>query len=246
MAVLALHTQQGDFGEAVKIFFSALSSRGYCWSFLRKCFNSFLQTKQIDVSPLIPVVITYSPSTCKLVRVIKSNFQRFTQDTHMLQDYKVIAAFRRNKNLGDLLVKAKISPLSEPKRRDQGQFFQHHKWVRSYSNGNVFLSLCKGTPKSKNCVYLITCRNCGIQYVGETGNTLLVRFTQHRYNILHKKNTHTYLVNHFVAHGWESVGATAVQAYPRWTTEQRRRAEKIWIAKLDTTYPKGLNEEGFK
>lgn len=165
------------------------------------------------------MVNTYSHSTCKLVRVIKSNFQRFTQDTHMLQDYKVIAAFWRNKTLGDLLVKAKISPLSEPKRRDQRQFFQHHKWVRSYSNGNVFLSLCKGTPRSKNCVYLITCRNCGIQYVGETGNTLLVRFTQHRYNILHKKNTHTYLVNHFVTHGWEFVGATAVQVNLRWTTE---------------------------
>ena len=40
----------------------------------------------------------------------------------MLQDHKAIAAFRRNKNLGDLLVKAKISPLSEPKRRDQGNF----------------------------------------------------------------------------------------------------------------------------
>lgn len=82
--------------------------------------------------------------------------------------------------------------------------------------------------------------------MGETGNTLLVRFTQHRYNITQKKKTHTYLVKHFLVHGWESVTATAIEVNSRWTTKQRRRAERIWIAKLDTVYPKGLNEKGFK
>lgn len=238
-------TQRTDFGAAVKILFSALSTRGYCWSFLRRCFNSFLHTKPIDVSPLLPVVITYAPCTCKMVRIIKNNFQKLAQNVQTLQNHKVIAAFRRHKNLGDLLIRAQISPLSELRRRNQGQFFQHRKLVRSHSNGSVFLSLCKGTPRSKNCIYLITCKRCGIQYVGETGNTLLTRFTQHRHNITQKKNTHTYLVKHFLLHGWASVTATAIQVNSRWTTQQRRRAERIWMAKLDTVYPKGLNEKGF-
>lgn len=239
-------TQRTDFDKAVKILFSALSTRGYSRSFLRQCFNSYLQIKPVDVSPLLPLIVTYAPSTCKMVRVIKNNFQKFAQDTQLLQDHKVIAAFRRNKNLHDLLIKAKVPPLSEPRRRDQGQFFQHRKWLRSRFNGNVFLSLCKGTPRSKNCVYLISCKKCGIQYVGETGNTLLTRFTQHRYNILHKKNTHTYLVKHFLSHGWDSVTATVIQLNPRWTPQLRRRAEKTWIAKLDTVHPRGLNEKGFR
>lgn len=118
------------------------------------------------------------------------------------------------------------------------------EWLHSFSNGNVFLSQCNGTPRSKNCVYLITCSKCGIQYVGETGNTLLTRFTQHRY-VLRKKNTHTYLVRHFLSHGWESVRTTVTQANPRWTARQRRKAERVWIAKLDTVHPKGLNEKRF-
>lgn len=239
-------TQKSDFGTAVKTLFSALSTRGYHWSFLRRCFKSFLLTKPIDVSPLLPVVITYAPCTCKLVRAIKDNFQNLSRNVQTLHNHKVIAAFRRHKNLGDLLIRAQIAPLSVPRRRDQGHFFQHHRLVRSHSNGQVFMSLCKGTPRSKNCIYLITCKTCGIQYVGETGNTLLIRFTQHRYNITRKKNTHTHLVKHFLLHGWDSVTATAIQINSRWTTQQRWRAERIWIAKLNTVYPNGLNEKGYR
>lgn len=238
-------TQQTDFRAATKILFSALTSRGYCRSFLRKCFNSFLQTKPIDLTPVLPVVLTYAPSTCKLIRVIRNNFQDLVRKTQLLGDHKVIAAFRRNKNLRDFLIKAQISPLSEPKLRDQGQFFKHQKWLRSFSNGKVFRSQANGTPRSKNCVYMITCSKCGIQYVGETSNTILTRFTQHRYNVLRNKNTHTQLVKHFLSHGWESVRATVTQANPRWTTQQRRKAERLWIAKLDTVHPKGLNEKSF-
>lgn len=238
-------TQQSDFKQATKILFAALTTRGYSRSFLRKCLKSFLLIKPIDVSPILPVVVTYTPATCKLVWVIRNHFQNLLQKNQLLTDHKIIAAFRRNRNLGDVLVKAKVPPLSQPKSRDHGQFFQHQKWIKSFSNKEVFLSQCKGTPRSKNCVYLITCKKCGLQYVGETGNTLLTRFTQHRYNISKRKNTHTYLVRHFLSHGWESVKATVIQSNPRWSVQQRRRAEKVWIARLNTMYPRGLNEKGF-
>lgn len=218
-------SQQADFREATRTLFSALTTRGYCRSFLRKCFKSFLVTKPINVSPLLPIVTTFSPSTTRLVRAIKNNFHKLTQGILTLRDHRIIGAFRRNKNLRDYLVKAKIPPLIEPRARGQGQFFQHRKWLRSFSNKNVFLSQGKGNPRSKNCVYLITCKVCGMQYVGETANTLLVRFTQHRHNILRKRNTQTHLVNHFISHSWEAVSATVIQSNFRWTVDQRRRAE---------------------
>lgn len=238
-------SQQADFKEATRILFSALSTRGYCRSFLRKCFKSFLEVKPRNVAPLLPFVTTFSPSTTKLIRVIKTNFQKFSEENQMLRDYKIIGAFRRNKNLRDFLVKAKVPPLIEPRQRGQRQFFQHRKWVHSFSNNNVFLSQYKGNAGSKNCVYLITCKTCGRQYVGETGNTLLIRFTQHRYNILRRRKVQTHLVKHFLEHGWEAVSATVIQANPRWTAGQRKRAERVWIAKLDTRHPKGLNEKSY-
>ena len=235
-------SRQEDFNRATKVLFSALSTRGYSRSFLRKSLKIFQQTKPIVVSTVLPLITTHSPSSVKLVRVIKNNFNDFTRRTGLLQDHRIIAAFRKNKNLRDCLVRAKIRPLSDPKPKGHGELFQHRTWLRNTYNNNVFKTQCHGGPSSKNCVYLITCKQCGLQYVGETKNTILTRFTQHRHNILKQKNTHTPLVQHFLKHGWNSVSATVLQSNPRWNLTQRQRAEKVWIAQLDTVYPRGLNE----
>lgn len=118
-------TQQCDFKQATRILFAALATRGYSRSFLRKCLKSFLITKPIDVSPpMLPVWVTCSPASCKLVGTIRTHFQNLLQRNQILTDHRIIAAFRRNRNLGDFLIKAKVPPLSEPKSRDQGkQFF---------------------------------------------------------------------------------------------------------------------------
>ncbi|XP_024120271.1 uncharacterized protein LOC112141375, partial [Oryzias melastigma] len=109
-----ISTQASDFKHSTKVLFAALATRGYPRSFLRKCFNSFLDIKPINLSPILPVITTYSPFSLRLLRVIKSNFQTFVQESNRLQDHRIIAAFRRNQNLGDHLVKAKISSLKQP------------------------------------------------------------------------------------------------------------------------------------
>ena len=237
-------TRQQDFRHATKVLFHALSTRGYCRPFLRRVFKTFLQTKPQEVSPLLPVVTTYSPSAVKLVKVIKNNFQKFTEKTQLLQEHRIIAAFRKNKNLQDFLVKAKIKKLSHTRPIRHGEFFQPLYWVRNNHTNDVFPTFKYGNVHSKNCVYLIMCKQCDMQYVGETGNTLMTRFTQHRYNIHRKKNTHTLLVRHFLQHGWDSLKATVLQCNSRWSTAQRRKIERIWIHKLDTLHPMGLNEKG--
>lgn len=231
-----------DFKRATKTLFAALYTRGYSRSFLRKSFKTFQQTKPRLVSSMVPFVTTYSQSTVKLVRVIKNNFKNIIGRTEILQDHSIIAAFRKNRNLQSYLVKAKIQPIVTPKSKGHVDFFQHQTWLRSKYNKNVYKIQDLGSPHSKNCVYLITCKRCGLQYVGETGNTIRIRFTQHKYNISRKKDTHTPLVKHFLLHGWQSVQATVLESNPRWTVIQRRMSERLWIARFDTVYPRGLNE----
>ena len=236
-------TQKEDFKQATSTLFSALRARGYSRSFLRKALKTFLEVKPRVVSKILPFIITYSPSATKLVRVIKNNFQESLAGTNILQEHRIIAAFKKNRNLQDHLVKAQISPLSTSGPRGQGEFFRHQTWLRSKYNKSVYKTLSWGSVKSKNCVYLITCAECGSQYVGETKNSIAVRFTQHRYNIRKHKEAHTPLVRHFIQHGWNSVRATVLQANPAWTVTQRKRAERLWISKIDTIYPRGLNEK---
>lgn len=119
-----------------------------------------------------------------------------------------------------------------PKQVLKGNFFQHKEWLQNKVNKNVYLTCCRGSPHSKNCVYLITCQQGRLQYVGETGNTILVRFTQHRYNKPQKDN-HVPLITHFVGIMWR----------PQWSTAQRGRSERLWINKLNTVHPRGLNEK---
>ena len=122
-------------------------------------------------------------------------------------------------------------------------FFKQVVWVSNRHNKEIFKIHNQGNISSKNCVYIIICKQCGLQYVGETGNALCTRFTQHRYNILRRKDTHTHLVKHFIQHGWTAVQASVLESNPHWNLAQRQRAERVWISKLATRYPKGLNEK---
>ncbi|KAK2913189.1 hypothetical protein Q8A73_007302, partial [Channa argus] len=167
-------TQEEDFTQATKTLFSALRKRGYARSFLRKSFKTFLDLKPRLDTKILPLVTKYSSFSVKFIRAIKHNYQNLIEAANLLQGHRLIEAFRKNK------------------------FFQQQTWVQNKYNNSVFLTYQRGSPRTKNCVYLITCKECSLQYVGETGNTLLIRFTQHRHNILKNKESHTPLVRHFL------------------------------------------------
>ena len=227
-------SRPGDFQSATKVLFSALSTRGYCRSFLRKALRTFRETKAVAVGPHLPFVTTYSPSAVRLVREIKNYFSHMVSSTTLLNNFSIIAAFRKNKNLRDILVQAKLHSSSRPRPNAQGQFFRYRPWVRNQTTHDVFPTQGRGSPLSKNCVYLIWCDVCGAQYVGETQNTLLTRFAQHRYNILREKDTHLPLVQHFIMHGLLSLYATSLHSNLRWSTASRSQVERLWIRRLGT------------
>ena len=52
---------------------------------------------------------------------------------------------------------------------------------------------------TKNIIYLITCKKCGIQYVGETSQALRSRFNNHRNRLKQLCDLHLY--NHFNSDG---------------------------------------------
>ena len=55
------------------------------------------------------------------------------------------------------------------------------------------------TFSSENVVYLITCKKCGIQYVGETSQKLRNRLNNHRSSL--KRLTNLYIHHHFTSDG---------------------------------------------
>lgn len=236
-------SRQEDFLAATGVLFKVLTTRGYSRSFLRKALKEFRERKPVSESPLLPLVVNFSKSTSKFVRIIKSNFYKETQQTTILQDYRIITAFKRNKNLQDYLVTAQVKSCIKPPLKAIGVEFLYYSWIRNPHTKNIFKIEKNGGRRTHNCVYLIQCARCTKRYVGETGNNILTRFNQHKYNIKRYKNTHVWLNKHFIEHGWSAVRVIILEHNPHWSRAQRRTAERKWILRLGTIIPQGLNEK---
>lgn len=235
-------TQDEEFEKAVKILFGVLRKRGYPRSLLRICLKTFQVQKLKDEKENVPFITNYSTISANLHHKVKTNYQNFIEHQGLLKNSKIISAYRRNKNLNDYLVRAKLPSIQESRRKSiVMQNFVKLKYVQNRVNKRIFQIGQTFEPQICNCVYIIFCSECGKQYVGETENSISTRVTQHRYNIKNKKETEIPVVKHFILHGWSNVRVAGLQSNSSWTKQDRRKVERRWIYLLDTKEPSGLN-----
>ena len=234
-------TRKADFLEAVKILFKALRHRGYSRTFLRRCLKTFKLKKVKDQRALIPLITTFGSISKNLNNKWKNNFNEVFGVSNVLPVSRVISAYRRNANLRDLLVKAKLPSLQFQKPQKYLDQFSRLRFITN-SKEKTVLKISQGfTTKSSNCVYVLFCVKCDLKYVGETKNSLFTRLIQHRYNIRHKKEMDTLVVKHFVLHGLDSLRMAGLQRSVCWTDWERKKMERRWIYFLGTKEPHGLN-----
>ena len=101
---------------------------------------------------------------------------------------------------------------------------------------------------TSNVVYLVTCQRCGLQYVGETGQTLRKRMNNHRASI--KSLKPQFLYKHFTSDGHrledmvvQLIESIVVAPNERASNYSKRlEREEFWIRELKTAYPHGLND----
>lgn len=240
-------TRPLDFKEAVHILFTALKSRGYTRSFLRHCFKTFRFRKEKDNRERIPFISTYSSMSLIINHILKVNFNRFIPSSGCLSNFKIIAAHRKNKNLKDILVRARLPPSdigSRPLEHSKHySFFCFLTFVRNSVSKLLFRVPQRIQPTDSNCIYLLFCDQCGKQYVGETKNSILTRLWQHRHNARHNRELDTPLIQHILLHGWTSIKVAGLQCNPNWTDKDRKSIERRWIYLLNTREPHGLNKQ---
>ena len=110
---------------------------------------------------------------------------------------------------------------------------------------------------SSNVIYLVTCRKCCLQYVGETAQLLRERIRHHNYCIRHPDKDHTcrILSEHFsqglckgatftvhIIEKLQGNGRDAEGTMDPAITAVRRKKETNWMLKLRTVFPHGLND----
>ncbi len=234
-------TREEHFREAGVTLFKALRKRGYGRTFLRHCLRTFREKKVRGHGNLIPLITTFSSVSKGLNSKFKTNFVNSIGNAGLIPDSEVISAYKRNRNLADILVNAKLSPLTQERPLLLEVQFSRLKFIKNQKEKTVIKLDQAFSPRSSNCVYVIYCAKCQIQYVGETKNTLSTRMAQHRYNVRNKKDVDTLLVKHFLHHGLASMRMAGLQRNVNWTDGERKKRERFWIFLLGTKDPFGLN-----
>ena len=237
-------THQADTEQATNSLFTALTPRGYSKRFLRgirqevKTLFAEGQTykKEKDDRNIIPFVCTFSQAGVRLGSRVKSHFQQAGELEQAWGNFKVISAYRRNKNLKDMLVhskmREKVSPLQE--------YFTYLKFISNPRAGTSSPIDGPMTLLTANIVYGIRCRKCQVLYIGETGKALETRLKQHIYHI--KKGNQTCLLyTHYIQHTLENLQIFGVESNFNWSSTKRKYTENKWIRQLKTIEPQGLN-----
>ena len=99
----------------------------------------------------------------------------------------------------------------------------------------------------KNVVYLITCEQCKLQYVGETTTSLRTRFYGHR-NAIKRSQHNTILYSHFLEanHRAHHCKVQIIYHYDKDDDNAKNTllaAEEFYMRKLMTLHPFGLNDK---
>ena len=96
--------------------------------------------------------------------------------------------------------------------------------------------------KSSHLIYLITCSDCDVQYVGQTTQPLHVRLNAHR--SCAKRNPNTYLYKHFneLGHDFSKATIQIIDYIETDSSVDLDRLENFWISVLCTAFPLGLND----
>ncbi len=210
---------------------------------------------------------TYNPAFPNLKGILGKYWDLVGLPPHNLDiDLKQVKqGYRRCPNLKDKLCKATIE--WPPSQSDRGRThwdpnkaravckkrqcqtcprMVHSGRIVSHVTGRTYHAPIGANCQSNNLIYLITCKKCHAQYVGETYRNLGQRIYEHLYSIRKKGNTP--VAEHFNSPG-HSIDDVQVEVISyiylhvppncREGTEIRRLVEKKWIHKLKTSqYPK--------
>ena len=110
-----------------------------------------------------------------------------------------------------------------------------------YNQYNKKLPTMSFTCHDKNVVYLLTCEQCGMQYVGETERELHKRISEHLYNIRTNKSKNI-LYNHFNS-TCKTIKVKILEKLYDADKNKRIQQENKWIRTLKTKFPYGLNDK---
>ena len=214
-----------------------------------------------------PVMVTnYNPANPNIKQIIHRNWNIISNspDCGTLFKDKPVVGFRRLPNLRDMLTNAsmKYPPMAlekqEPKPIIRTRLAKCTycrlitKMIEVKCNFTHNIHQTRDLPKHITCelsnvIYLISCKKCHKQYVGETSRAFRKRMYEHKASV-QKDGQITPVSHHFKSdvHNHKDMKFSVLErCTPKFNasnTARCRRLELSWIVKLHTLTPIGINQ----
>ena len=205
---------------------------------------------------MVPYVITYNPSLPNIGEIINKYWGLLAlsqkSSVKYVFQHKPILAFKRPRNLADILTHSKLNfnqshtgSVSACKRR-------RCTHCKSINESNEFV--CSNTNEtfslnsdfdctSENVIYLITCKKCHTQYVGQTHQKVSKRMNSHRFDIFHYPDNFTNVSMHFNENGHTPNDFSFAPIDKIEAEWPRLLKETYWVHRLNTLHPNGMNSK---
>ena len=200
-------------------------------------------------------VVRHDPRLPSVAKIVNKHWRTMTQDPYMAEVYPEppLVAHSRPQNIRDKLIRAKLPSKARKKRVIPGM----HKckkqnckicpWVvtnkvakATHTDKVVHLSK-EYNCQTSNLVYLVQCKKCKDQYIGETKHTLEHRFNQHL-GYVRRKETDKATGDHFNKKGHQisDMTITVLEGINSDDPFYRLQREHFWIEKFNVLH-KGMN-----
>lgn len=214
--------------------------------------DSLLEPHPKSQSNRTPLAINYHPQMIPVVNVVLKNFnmlQTHPSTSHIFVD-KPLLAYRRDKNLKDILVKSLVTDPSLP-TPTSGTFpcgRPRCKTCAHTSNAttitgpkDTFKVSQHFTCTDTGVVYAIVCTKCGDLYIGETERRLADRFREHLRLAVKQETSKSTVAQHYNLPGHCHLDMEVAGLTHAPNTARRKIIEKKIILRLGTLIPLGLN-----
>ena len=207
-----------------------------------------------------PFVISFNPALPKISSIVKKHIDILQSSAickHVFPHPSVIA-YKRNASLRDLLVHSEL-PQNKPSNQQPARihkcnhprcltcpFLQEGQTNYIFFNTNESRKITDYIScNSKNLIYLIQCKKCHSQYIGETKRKLNERFGEHRRSILnhHQLLNPTPVSLHFnqPGHSINDAQLIPLELIRSKRDSVRKAREAHLINKAKTLHPLGIN-----
>ena len=205
-----------------------------------------------DKDPHAIFVCTWHPKLRGLSSVLDKNYEILKNDPTLSKifDKKPIVAFRRKRNLRNILCKNDVREKNFEKQETKNckgcqvcKIMTKKDVVVNQKNGLSVKTSPGGHCKSTGIIYAIHCKKCKLLYIGETGKTMCDRYSGHKYDIK-KRPDNCDLAKHCRSsnHDLEKDLEITIIEHGIKNQDRRRRIEDKYICKLQTFTGSGINK----